>query len=245
MATGKEMKATNHVTEAFTELAPSYSGTMDKELNQFWGISYSRFVEHLVNKAAVKPGEKVLDIATGTAVIPIKLISTSQGQDRVVGLDITPAMLLHGRKAIVSNGATTNIDLVCASAMAMPFAEGIFDVILCGLGTHHMNVPKMLYEAKRLLANSGRIIISDVGATPFWRSLAGRLLIRLLMLEYGFVNGNARSQAELEAFQNVRTASEWSSMLKNLGYVKVRVEEIKPRFPWFPSGLTLQAEIAG
>jgi ubiquinone/menaquinone biosynthesis C-methylase UbiE len=239
------MEATNHVKEAFTELAPSYSSTMDKELNQFWGISYPRFVEHLVYKAAVKPGEKVLDIATGTAVIPIKLISSNQRQDRVVGLDITPAMLLQGREVIASKGATTSIDLVCASAMDMPFADGIFDVIVCGLGTHHMNVPKMLSEAKRLLVKSGRIIISDVGATPFWRSLVGKLLIRLLMLEYGFVNGNARSQAELEAFQNVRTASEWSSMLKNLGYVKVRIEEINPRFPWFPSGLTLQAEIAG
>jgi len=239
------MEVTNHVKEAFTELAPSYTSTMDKELNQFWGISYPDFVERLVKVAAVKPGEKVLDIATGTAVIPIKLISTIQPQERVVGLDITPAMLQQGRKVIADRSIMNTIDLVCASAMDMPFANGMFDVILCGLGTHHMNVPKMLFEARRLLAKSGRLIISDVGATPFWRSLAGKLLIRLLMFEYGFTNQSARSQAELEAFQNVRTAKEWSALLRDFGYVKVRIDEIQPRLPWFPSGLTLQAEIAG
>ena len=238
------MEEINHIKEAFTELAPSYINTMDRELIQFWGISYPKFVERLVNTAAVKTGEKVLDIATGTAVIPLKLISSNVHQERVVGLDITPAMLMQGRKVIARKGVTNTIDLVCASAMDMPFADGVFEVIICGLGTHHMNVPKMLLEAKRLLAKSGRLIISDVGATPFWRSLVGRILLRLLMLQYGFVNRSARSQAEIEAFQNVRTAQEWSELLKEFGFAKVQVDEIKPRLPWLPSGLTLQAEIA-
>ncbi len=237
------MESIDHVKEAFTELAPSYSSTMDKELIQFWGISYPDFVERLVKVAAVTPNEKVLDIATGTAMIPLRLITTSQQREHVVGLDITPAMLLHGRKVITSRGKKNTIDLVCASAMEMPFPSGIFDVVICGLGTHHMNVPKMLFEAKRLLVKKGRLIISDVGATPFWRSRVGKLLIRLLMIEYGFANQSARAQAELEAFQNVRTAREWSELLTGFGYVKIRIDEIKPRFPWFPSGLTLQAEI--
>ncbi len=238
------MEAIDHIKEAFTELAPSYSTTMDKELIQFWGISYPDFVDRLVKVAAVTPSEKVLDIATGTAVIPLRLISTSGQREQVVGLDITPAMLLHGRKVIASHEKKNKLDLVCASAMEMPFPNGIFDVVICGLGTHHMNVPKMLLEAKRLLAKNGRLIISDVGATPFWRSPAGKMLIRLLMIEYGFANQSARARAELEAFTNVRTAKEWSELLAGFGYVKVRIDEIKPRFPWFPSGLTLQAEIS-
>lgn len=236
------MEKNNHVKEAFTELAPSYIATMDKELRQFWGISYPKFVEQLVTNAAVQAGERVLDIATGTAVIPQKLISRQHYQERVVGLDITPAMLRQGQSAINSKWGENNIDLVCASAMEMPFAGGTFDVILCALGTHHMNVPRMLSEAKRLLSKKGRLIISDVGATSFWRSMAGKILLRVLMFEYGFVNRSARSQAEIEAFQNIRTAKEWSILLKNLGFSTVKIEEIKPRLPWFPSGLTLQAE---
>ncbi len=237
------MDEINNVTQAFTELAPSYTSTMDRELNQFWGISYPKFVEQLVAVAAVKPAEKVLDIATGTAVIPQQIILGSRRQERVVGLDITPAMLQHGRQLIARKGFSNTIDLVCASGMDMPFANGTFDVIICGLGTHHMNVPLMLHEAKRLLTRQGRLVMSDVGATPFWRSVIGKCLIRLLMWEYGLANQSARSQAELEAFRNVRTANEWSALLREFGFAKVRIDEIKPRLPWFPSGLTLQAEM--
>jgi len=238
------MEETEHIKEAFTELAPSYVKAMNKELSQFWGISYPNFIEQLVWKAEVKKGDKVLDIATGTAMIPLKIVSDNHYQDQIVGLDITPAMLRQGRKEIAGKRSDQAIDLVCASAMDMPFAEGTFNVIICCLGTHHMNVPKMLSEAKRMLAKGGRVIISDVGATPFWRCTAGKILLRLLMLEYGFVNRSARSQAEIEAFQNVRTAQEWLELLVDFGFSKVHIEEIKPRLPWFPSGLTLQAVIA-
>lgn len=238
------MEEINYIKEAFTELAPSYSTTMDKELSQYWGISYLNFVARIVRTANVKRGERVLDIATGTAVIPIKISSTNKTQDRIVGLDITPAMLKQGSKVLAMDGGGKNIDLVCASAMEMPFADGIFNVIICGLGTHHMNVPKMITEAKRLLTKNGRLIISDVGATPFWRSVVGKLMLNILMLQYGLVNRSARSQAELEAFENVRTAKEWSDLLKDTGFVKVHIDEIKPRFPWYPSGLTLQAEVS-
>ena len=238
------MNGTNPITQAFTELAPSYIKTMDRELIQFWGISYANFVEQFVKAAAVKPHDRVLDIATGTAVIPLKLCSMNQRQDQLVGLDITPAMLMQGRKLMSSGGFTPKIDLVCASAMEMPFEGGIFDVVICALGTHHMNVPKMLQEARRMLAKNGRLLITDVGATPFWRSPAGRVVLRLLMWQYGLANRSARSQAEIEAFKNVRTGKEWCALLEEYGFVKVRIDEIKPRLPWFPSGLTLQAEIA-
>jgi ubiquinone/menaquinone biosynthesis C-methylase UbiE len=191
----------------------------------------------------VRHGERVLDIATGTAVIPLKLNSIRQQDERIVGLDITPDMLRQGQREIRVYGAREKIDLVCASAMEMPFAAGTFEVIICALGTHHMNVPYMLAEARRLLARNGRLVISDVGATPFWRSRVGKLLIRLLMWQYGLANRSARSQAELEAFHNVRTAQEWQTLLGKFGFEKVQIDEIRPRKPWFPSGLTLQAEI--
>lgn len=237
------MDEIKHVKEAFTELAPDYSSTMNKELGQFWGISYPKFIDQLVSIAEIKRWEKVLDIATGTAVIPIKLVAEHQKQKRVIGLDITQAMLLQGRKVISNNGESTPIDLVCASAMDMPFPNNTFDVIICALGTHHMNVPRMLLEAKRLLTGKGRLVISDVGATPFWRSWSGKSVLKLMMLGYGISNHSARSQAELEAFHNVRTIKEWMALLYGFGYGKLVIDEIKPRFPWFPSGLTLKAEV--
>jgi len=235
---------TNPVTEAFTELAPSYKSTMDQELYQFWGIHYMEFVEKMVTMTAIKPGEKVLDIATGTAVIPLKLKSVMGTQDPIVGLDITPAMLAEGRKDIAKCGRGSAINLVCASAMCMPFVDRSFQVVICGLGTHHMDVPQMLSEAKRILVDSGRLAICDVCATPFWRSPIGRITLWLLLRMYGIANSAARSKAEIEAFKNVRTAREWSEILKDFGFRKIEMDVVNPRFPWFPGGMTLTAEVS-
>jgi ubiquinone/menaquinone biosynthesis C-methylase UbiE len=230
------------ITQAFTELAPSYQRTMDQELSQFWGISYHDFVEKMLATAQVRPGEWVLDIATGTAFIPKQLKERMPGGRPIFGLDITQAMLQTGRRELLRQAPGSPIELVCASAMAMPFASGIFDIAICALGTHHMDVPLLLSEARRVLVDGGRLVISDVGATPFWRSALGKLVLWGLMAQYGLANHSARSQAEIEAFKNVRTASEWSHLLEELGFRNIQVDEIRPRYPWYPSGLTMTAK---
>ncbi len=231
------------VTEAFTRLAPDYTETMDIELNQFWGIGYQEFVSCLVDSASLRPGERVLDIATGTAAIPIEISRKVKNHAPVVGLDLTPAMLRHGREGLVKAGGVPAIHLVCASGLAMPFRAGAFDVLLCGLGTHHMDVPQLLAEAGRVLAKGGRLVITDVGASRFWRSLWGRLLLRVLLFRYGLLEGSARARAEVEAFHNVRTADEWRELLGRYGFRRIEVNELQARRPWYPCALRMKAEL--
>lgn len=231
------------ITEAFTELAPSYGDTIDEELSKFWGISYRAFIDAMLEVAKVNPEERVLDIATGAAEIPLHLMDTLPGARPIFGLDITPAMLNAGRQDIRQRNHTGQIELVCASAMAMPFNSHSFDVAICALGTHHMNVPQMLAEVHRVLAIGGRMVISDVGATPFWRSAPGKLLLQLLMLHYGLSSQSARSKAEIQAFKNVRTGEEWAQLLTLFGFQHIKINSIKPRYPWYPAGLMLQAVV--
>lgn len=229
------------ITEAFTELAPHYKTAMESELFQFWGIHYHDFVEKMVAMAAVQPGEKVLDIATGTAMIPLELKTKFNAPDPIIGLDITPAMLAEGQKDIALRKPQAAIRLVCASAMTMPFANHSFHVVICGLGTHHMDVPQMLTEAKRVLRKDGRLVISDVCATPFWRTAVGRLVLYMLLRFYGIAASPVRAKAEIDAYQNVRTTSEWAKLLKDFQFGKVKMDLVTPRYPWYPGGLTLTA----
>jgi len=238
------MAGNDVIIEAFTELAPSYEETVDRELRQFWGLSYEEFVERLIEVAPINEGDVVLDVATGTALIPPKLVDKVGASGRIVGLDITLAMLKHGRKNLEATGSSSGISLVCASAMAMPFVEGVFDAVICGLGMHHMDVPQLLSEMRRVLKTEGELIMADVGASAFWRSSWGITLLKILLIRYGLTRRSARAQAEVEAFPNIRTADEWCTILSGFGFTKIEITKSWARRPWYPCALIMRA-VAG
>jgi len=61
------------------------------------------------------------------------------------------------------------------------------------------------------------------------------------MARYGLSHSSARGQAELEAFQNVRTAEEWRALLAEVHLEAVDIAVVRPRRPWYPCGLTMRA----
>jgi ubiquinone/menaquinone biosynthesis C-methylase UbiE len=232
------------VIEAFTEMAPRYVETVDRELRQFWGFSYREFVDWLIEAISVRDGDLVLDVATGTARIPLALAARTEVESRTVGLDITPAMLEYGQRDVDAEGLTPRIKLVCASAMAMPFVEGVFDAAVCGLGMHHMDVPQLLSEMRRVLKTGGSLIMADVGASPLWQSFLGVALLKILLARYGLTRRSARAQAEVEAFPNVRTTDEWRTILSEFGFTQIEIAESPARRRWYPCALTIKA-VAG
>lgn len=241
---GETMTGSDVIIEAFTELAPRYEEVVDRELREFWGLSYEQFVDRLVGMMPINEGDVVLDVATGTALIPLRIADKVGVKGQVMGLDITPAMLKHGRKKVEAAGSSSCISLVCASAMATPFVEGTFDVVICALGMHHMDVPQMLSEMRRVLKKGGSLIMADVGASAFWRSFLGIALLKILLARYGLTHRSARGQAEIEAFPNVRTAGEWRTLLSGCGFTKIEIAEFRARRPWYPCALTMRA-VAG
>lgn len=239
------MAGNDVVVEAFTELAPRYEEVVDRELRQFWGLSYEKFVDRLIEVAPVNEGDVVLDVATGTALIPLKLVDKVGARGRVVGLDITLAMLKHGRKNVEAAGSSLRINLVCASAMDMPFVEGVFDTVICGLGMHHMDVPRVLSEMRRVLKNDGALFIAAVGARSFWKPLWVKAIIRSITWLYFVRTDNiTRAWAEATSLSNVHTAYEWRTILSDFGFTRIEITESPARRRWYPCALIMRA-VAG
>lgn len=238
---GRSLTGSGLVVAAFTELAAEYESTVDRELRMFWGVAYRDFLARFLNVAGVAPGEKVLDVATGTAFLPSQLAATVEAEGRVYGLDITPAMLVHAAARLEAEGWTQRAPLVCGSALAMPLAEASFDAVLCALGTHHMDVPVLISEVHRVVRPNGRIVLADVCANAFWRTIAGAALLRILIIGYGLSLRSVRAQAEIEAFDNVRTPDEWRILLADHGFAAITIETIPSRYPWYPSGIIASA----
>lgn len=112
----------------------------------------------LVERANVAAGDRVLDIACGTGVVARTARDRVGSDGSVAGLDINPAMLT------VARAQSAGIDFVQGSALALPFGDAGFDVVLCQLGLQFFpNRAGALAEMCRVIAGGGRLGVSVYG----------------------------------------------------------------------------------
>lgn len=120
----------------------------------------SRFVADLL---AVYPEPKdVLDVGTGTALIPVELcrqVSTC----RVMAADLSTAMLEQARYRIEIAGMIGRIQLDRSDAKAMLYRDGMFDLVMCNGTLHHFADPLVvLNESLRVTAPEGWLFFRDL-----------------------------------------------------------------------------------
>ncbi|MBL6765961.1 MAG: bifunctional demethylmenaquinone methyltransferase/2-methoxy-6-polyprenyl-1,4-benzoquinol methylase UbiE [Verrucomicrobiae bacterium] len=142
------------VNELFDRIAPRYDLINDIQsagLHRVWK-------KWLWMLAQPKPGEKILDLCTGTG--DIAFLFADHGHD-VTGLDFSAEML---RVANQRKTSTQRIEFLRGDAMNTPFPDQSFDVITIGYGLRNLaDYGKALLEMKRLLRPGGRLLILDFG----------------------------------------------------------------------------------
>src|ERR1700693_5001952 len=79
----------------------------------------------LVNRAGVRSGQRVLDVACGTGVVSV---TAGRLGARVSGLDLTPELLERAREN--ARIARVEIDWHEGDVEKLPFSDGTFDVVL-------------------------------------------------------------------------------------------------------------------
>ena len=107
----------------------------------------------LVKFANVRAGQNLLDVACGTGVVAITAARTGA---RVSGLDLTAELLQRAREN--ASIADVQIDFREGDAEALPFDDGVFDVVLSQFG--HMFAPRpqvAIAEMLRVLKSGGTI----------------------------------------------------------------------------------------
>ncbi len=223
---------------AFQELAQNYEFTVDQELRKSWGMRYSIFVEQVLQFASVSDTDDVLDIATGTAMIPRSLVDVHGHRGHIAGLDITYAVLEIGKGRL----PIKPISLTCASAVALPFAPGSFDCVICALATHHIDQSDLLWQAHRVLKPGGKIILADVVASPSWRFPGVKTSLRLAAFAYFlFTVSPARAWVESQAVSYVHTEAEWAAALRKFGFANIRSSKPSMQNTWAPAAIMFAA----
>ena len=131
----------------------------------------------LVEEAALRPGERVLDAACGTGAVARVAAERVGSTGRVAALDINPGMLAVARSLPAVPGAA--IEWHEGSVLALPFSDAAFDRVLCQLGLQFFpDRTAALREMRRVLVPDGRLAVSVFGPiehSPATHALANAL----------------------------------------------------------------------
>lgn len=110
--------------------------------------------------------ERLLDVCTGTADVAIGAARNTGGAARVVGIDFSGAMLVHGLDKVRHAALGTRVHLVLGDATSLPVASASVDAATIAFGIRNVQQPDVACrELHRALRPGGRIAILEFG-TP-------------------------------------------------------------------------------
>jgi demethylmenaquinone methyltransferase/2-methoxy-6-polyprenyl-1,4-benzoquinol methylase len=145
----------------FDRIAPVYD-----PMNRLMTAGLDRRWRTATARAAVRPGDRVLDACCGTG--DLALASVAAG-GRVTGVDFSERMLERARRK------SDTVEWVRADMLALPFENGSFDAATVGFGVRNLDdLERGLAELRRVLKRGGRIGILEITRprgllAPFYR----------------------------------------------------------------------------
>lgn len=140
---------------------------------QITGNAADRYERHLVptlfepwtkdilGRAALRPGDQVLDIACGTGVVARHAAQQLGDSGGITGIDLNEGMLEMARTQAEKMG--TKVEWQQGDAGALPFDDSSFDAVLCQQGLQFFpDKAAALREMHRVLTPGGRLVVSVV-----------------------------------------------------------------------------------
>ena len=151
-----EDEKARRVASVFDSVASRYdlmNDLMSAGLHRVW----KRFT---VEQSGLRPGQRVLDVAGGTADLAIQFARRVGAGGEVVLTDINPAMLSRGRDRMLDAGLAA--PAVQCDAEQLPFADAHFDCVSVAFGLRNMTrKDRALAEMRRVLRPGGRLLVLE------------------------------------------------------------------------------------
>lgn len=133
----------------------SYDEIADR-YDRVWFDRFEPVARHIWALMPPRAGDTLLDIGTGTGIVPAALHGAGAAPSLVVGCDRSRRMLERAR------GRMPELAIVAADAHALPFAEEAFDVVSASFVLSHIpDYAGALSDAYRVLTPTGRIAVTN------------------------------------------------------------------------------------
>jgi demethylphylloquinol methyltransferase len=153
--------AAQDIQALFNRIAPVYD-----RVNGL--ISWGRHLawkKIAVDWAAPPAGGTALDICCGTGDLARLLARRTGSGGKVVGLDFSEQMLIYARRSTYEP-LQSQIDWVQGDALALPFADQIFDAGTMSFGLRNLtDIPQAFQELRRVLKPGAKAVVLDLNRT--------------------------------------------------------------------------------
>ena len=168
----------------------------------------------------------ILDVATGTGDIAIRIIQHNGYQKKVFGLDFSEPMIKRARQKILRKGLRQSIDLSRGDAIELPFRENTFGASIIAFGLRNIpNKEQALFEMIRVIKKGGKVIVLEF---TFPRDKLMRKLYPLYFKKFlpwlgGMISGDKGAYAYLpESVTQFPHAEDYEEMLRRSGLEEIR-----------------------
>ena len=105
----------------------------------------------------------MLDVGTGTALIPIELCQRDEFDGNVIAVDLAEEMLKLAKLNIAELGLSERVRCEMVDGKSLPFEPGEFDVVISNSIVHHIPEPfEVLREMRRVVEPDGLLFIRDL-----------------------------------------------------------------------------------
>jgi SAM-dependent methyltransferase len=134
--------------------------------------------EAILEAAQLRPGLRVLDLASGVGDPALSIAAEVGPSGRVTATDLGPGMISLAEELARKKGIT-NIEFREASAESLPFPDASYDVLTCRFGIMFFpDLGKALRECLRVLKPGGRVafVAWGIKEQPFFTTTAGIVL---------------------------------------------------------------------
>ncbi|MCX4097669.1 demethylmenaquinone methyltransferase [Nocardia sp. alder85J] len=164
---------------------------------------------------ALRPGERVLDLAAGTAVSTAELRKSGAW---CVATDFSQGMLSAGR--------SRQVPMVAGDAMALPFADDVFDAVTISFGLRNVaDTGLALREMLRVTKPGGRLVVCEFSTPviPGFRTIYMEYLMRALPRIASAVSSNPDAYVYLaESIRAWPSQSQLALKLTDAGWSAVK-----------------------
>ena len=154
-----------HVGRVFTSVAQDYD-----RMNDLMSLGLHRLWKHFaIEMADVKPGQKVLDVASGSGDLALAFARRVGPAGCVVMTDINAEMLAVGRDKVMDHGRIAP-PAIC-NGERLPFPDDLFDCVSIAFGLRNFtHKDRGLAEFARVTRPGGRVLVLEF--SKVWKPLA-------------------------------------------------------------------------